>query len=142
MAKLTQTQHEFVKALFGAALGNLKTAAKMVGVDDYSVLMTEELTEAIKKRADTELVMNVPKAVQMMNKILNDPDSVPYMDKLHKVAADILDRAGLAKQERPNSGGATIGLVFLPDKKSLPEPPEDEEVELISAPILENGIQT
>lgn len=131
MAKLTSTQHEFLTFLFGPALGNLTVAAEMVGIKDYSVLMTEELTEAIKKRADAEIAMNVPRAVHMINKILTDHENVPYMDKLHKVCADVLDRAGISKQERPNSGGAAIGLVFLPDKKALPEPPDEDEAEVL-----------
>jgi hypothetical protein len=130
MQKLTETQHEFVKALFGpAANGNLNSAAKEIGIDDYTMLMTQELIEAIKKRADMELVMNVPKAVHVMSKILNNPEEIGFMDKLHKVAADVLDRAGISKQERPQAAGTNIGLVFLPDKKLLPEPPSDETID-------------
>lgn len=130
MAKLTSLQQEFIKALFGPAMGNLKAAAKACGLDDYSDLMTDELSEEIKKRADKELVMNVARATYVINQMLNEAEGgVFFSEKLHKVATDILDRAGISKQERPHHAGVTVGLVFLPNKNILPEPPEPIKIE-------------
>lgn len=134
MAKITELQQEFIKQLYGACAGDMKKAAAAVGVEDYSMLMTDEVIEAIKKRADNELVFNVPKAVSVMSKILDNPESVLYFDKLHKVAADVLDRAGLSKVDRSVQGSTAIGLVFLPDLKPTPEPPEDETEQPASPP--------
>lgn len=134
MTKLTATQTEFLRQLFGPCSGNLKQASKAaIGSEDYSVLMTDEVLEAIKRRADNELVLNVPKAVFIMQKMLDEPESMVFLEKLHKVAADILDRAGLAKQERPNSGAMQVGIVMLPTKAALPEPPI--QLEGIIAPV-------
>lgn len=123
VARITPTQQEFLKILFGKAAGNLKTAAKeILGTEDYSDLLTDELLNAIKRRADSELTMNVPKAIFIMQKMLDEPESMLYMDKLHKVAADILDRAGVSKQERPSNNTMTVGIVMLPNKIPLTEP--------------------
>jgi len=125
-ARLSPVQQEFLKQLFGPCLGNVRKAAEAVcGTDDYTQFMTEEMSEAIKKRADQELVFNVPKAVATMQKILDDPDNTPYMDKLHKVAADILDRAGLSKVDRNVKGSTQIGLVLLPSLNPNPEQPPE-----------------
>lgn len=127
MAKLSATQETFLKCLFGPANGNLKAAAKATfGTEEYQDILTDELLDAIKKRADNQLTLNVPKAVFIMQKILDEPESFMFMDKLHKVAADILDRAGLSKKERGGNNTSVIGIVMLPNKMQLPEPPQVE----------------
>lgn len=142
MAKLTATQEAFLKQLFGPCSGNLKTASKaVIGSEDYSQLMTDELLTAIKSRADSELILSVPKAVYIMQKLLDPEDGSFFAsDKLHKIAGDILDRAGLSRQERPTHNSTTIGIVMLPNKALLPVPPKQLE----SVPILEgvDGVQT
>lgn len=126
MARLSALQEDFLKELFGVHAGDIKKAAAAVGVSDYSTLMTDEMTNAIRTRADNELIFNAAKAVYTMSKILENPEGVPYFDKLHKVAADVLDRAGLGKVDRSVKGATAIGLVFLPDLKPVPQPPEEE----------------
>lgn len=125
--KLTPIQNEFVRVLFGKAMGNAKVACEEVtGSTDCSSIMTSELVEAIKLRADQELALSVPRAVHVIQQMLHgEGQDIFVSDKLHKVCTDILDRAGISKQERPSSAGTTIGLVFLPDKKMLPEPPHE-----------------
>lgn len=124
MSKLTEVQQKFLKQLFGPSMGNAKDASKtVIGTEDYSSLMTDELTIAIRKRADSELALNVPKAVFIISKIMDDPESHPFMDKLHRVAADVLDRAGLSKQERVGNNMITVGVVMMPSKSIMPEPP-------------------
>ena len=127
MAKLSPVQAEFLKQLFGPALGDLKKAAELAKIDDFQHILTDDLVEAIKTRADTEIALNVPKAVFRINQMLNEPETVPFIEKLHKVCTDVLDRSGLSKAERPNASGATIGLVYLPSKKPLPEPPSEDD---------------
>ena len=127
--KLTPLQQDFLTQLFGKACGNLTTAAEAVGVEDYSILMTEELIEAIKKRADNEIALNVPRAIFTMQNMLTNPNETFNMDKLTKLCTEFLDRAGLGKVERSGGGGLKIGLVILPDKLMLEEP----EVETIEA---------
>lgn len=130
MSKLTPTQLSFIRNLFGKANGDMKEAMRLTcDSEDYAQLLTDELLDAIKKRADDELVLNIPKAIFIMNKMLSEPDSVPFLEKLHRVAADVLDRAGLSKRERPTSGTMTVGIVMLPNKIALPEPPKHETIE-------------
>lgn len=134
-ARLSPTQLDFLRHLFGKANGNLALAAKeAIGTEDYSQLLTDELLDAIKKRADDELVLNIPKAVFIMSKMLSEPEGMLYSDKLHKVAADVLDRAGLSKRERPSSGNVTVGIVLLPNKQMLPEPPNHEIIDQQASP--------
>lgn len=132
MARLSATQLRFVAALFGPALGNLKEAAKQVGVDEYSSLMTDELAAEIKKRADNEMIWNVPKAIHTMQNMLENPQAVMNMDKLLKVCTEFLDRAGVSKQDRALGGGNQIGLVFLPSLKPLVEPPDEADDQEVS----------
>lgn len=139
MARLTPTQQQFIAALFGPAMGNLSEAAKQIGITDYSSLMTDELASEIKKRADNEMLWNVPKAIHTMSEMLINPQNVMNMDKLLKVCTEFLDRAGISKQDRAISGGGQIGLVFLPNLKPLEEPPDeesDQEVQVIEPPSL------
>ena len=147
--QLSPTQTEFLKNLFGVASGNLKQAAKLtINSEDYSSLLTDELTSAIKKRADAELAASVPRAVNVIQQMLNDPESVMFMDKLHKIAADVLDRAGLSRQERAGNNMMTVGVVLIPNKASLPEPPTIEIEKkmsgpvLLTAPVVINDLQT
>lgn len=147
MAKLTATQEVFVKNLFGPANGNLKTAAQAaIGSEDYSQLMTDDLLQYIKSRADNELVLNVPKAIYIMQKMLDETDGSYFVnDKLHKVAADILDRAGISRQERPQHQTTAIGVIFLPNKAALPTPPQQEVITLenkLPIDLVQDGIQT
>lgn len=125
MAKLTTLQNDFLTALFGPAAGSLAEAAKATGVSDISQLMTEEFAAEIKRRADNEMLFNVPKAIHVMKNMLENPQAVMNMDKLLKVATEFLDRAGLSKQERGLSGQGAIGLVFLPNKVVVQEPPDE-----------------
>lgn len=129
MAKLTTTQLDFIKHLFGKANGDMKKASFLaIENEDYSGLLTDELLDEIKRRADQELILNVPKAIFIMNKMLSEPESMPFLEKLHKVSADILDRAGLSKRERPSSSNMTVGVILLPNKAKLPELPDDTAI--------------
>lgn len=127
MAKLTPLQNEFLTALFGPAAGSLADAAKATGVSDISQLMTDEFAAAIKQRADNEMLWNVPKAIHVMKNMLENPQAVMNMDKLLKVCTEFLDRSGLSKQERGISGQGAIGLVFLPNKQPVQEPPDEAD---------------
>lgn len=140
-SKLTDLQQKFLKNLFGAALGDTTLACEMTGIADYQDLMTDDLIEEIRTRADQNLSMNVPKAVFLIQKMLaNSEDGSMFVsEKLHKVATDLLDRVGLSKKERPNSGGTTLGLVFLPAKASLPLPPPDDVI-TIEHRVLESVV--
>lgn len=129
-AKLSALQQDFLKQLFSVAQGNMPAAAKAVGLDDYSIILDDAMVDAIKSRADKELSVNIPRAIFVINKMLQDDGTGMFVsDKLHKVATDILDRAGLSKQERPQSGSQQMGLIFLPNKIPLPEPPQQEALE-------------
>lgn len=139
--KLSAVQKLFLKTLFGKAQGDLKKASAELGFDDYSQLMTDEFIDAIKKRADNELMLSVPRAIYIINKMITDEDGGMFVsDKLHKVCADVLDRAGLSRRERASSGSTTIGLVFLPSKNALPEPPTIENQPVKMLLPFENGI--
>lgn len=122
VGRLTPLQTQFLAQLFGAACGKLDAAATAIGVDDYSMLMTDELTEAIKKRAETEITLNIPKAIFVMQNMLHNPEQSFNMDKVTKLCTEFLDRAGLGKVERSGGGGLKIGLVILPDKLLVRDP--------------------
>lgn len=135
--KLSPTQNLFIKELFGNCHGNVKNAAKAVlGTEDYSSLMTDDLIEAIRGRADAELALQAPKAIHTITRMLEEPENMMFMDKLHKVCADVLDRIGVSKQERHTVGQVAIGIVLLPTKEKLPEPPTIEHSQTIEGPIL------
>lgn len=129
--KLSPIQQAFLKQLFGPSMGRLKDASKAIlGHEDYSDLLTQDFLDAIKYRGDQEINLNVPRALFVINQMLDGDPSQGFMsDKLHKVAMDVLDRSGLSKQERPSNSGATVGLVFLPAKKALQEAPDEPESE-------------
>ena len=137
MAKLSPTQQIFIKELFGAAMGDLSLAAdKAIGTADYSSLMTDELLAEIRKRADAEILMQAPKAVYTISKILANPEGSFYIDKLAKICGDVLDRAGISKKEQSSGSQMQIGIVFLPAKQQLPEPPALESIAAIQEPRL------
>lgn len=135
-AKLTQLQQDFLKQLFGPAQGKLEAAAKALDLDDYSSLMTPELVEAIKTRADHEITLNVARAVFVMKNMLDNPNEAFNMDKVTKLCTEFLDRAGLGRVDRNTTGGLKIGLVILPDKIRLADPDAslvlDQKVEVIN----------
>lgn len=134
---LSPTQNKFLSALFGSHIGNAKSASKdILGTEDYSSLMTDELISEIKKRGDKEIAMSVPRAIHVISRLLEDPESAAFADKLHKIAADVLDRAGISKQERTSSSQVAIGIVLLPSKVNLPEPPTIEQNSVIHGPML------
>lgn len=133
---LSVPQLAFVNALYGPARGNLKEAAKIAtGAEEYIQLMDDVLLDAIKKRADNELTLSVPKALYVMTTALDKPEDAFFIDKLHKIAADILDRAGVSKQERPSQSTQMIGIVMLPAKAALPAPPPPPDAPLIDADV-------
>lgn len=136
-SKLSPTQLAFVNELYGSSMGDFKQAAKkVIGSEDYHSLMTDDLLAEIKRRGDAQLTMNVPKAIHVISQMLENPAETLFLDKLHKIAADILDRAGISKQERPQHSTMQIGIVLLPTKTVLPEPPTIEGVAHTLAPVL------
>lgn len=149
--RLTPLQQEFLKALFGTCHGNLQKAAEEAGIDDFSLIMTDELADAIRAKAEHQLALNVPQAIFTLQNILSNPDPTMHfapIDKLTKVCTEILDRAGLGKVERStSSGGLKIGLIILPDKQKIQDA-EFTEVKQVSEnttlPLFEttNGMET
>lgn len=136
-SKLSPTQLAFVNELYGSSMGNLKEAAKKVtGSEDYNSLMTDDLIAEIKRRGDMQIAMSVPKAIHVISQMLENPSETLFLDKLHKIAGDLLDRAGLSKSERPQHSTMQIGIVLLPTKVALPEPPTIEGVAHTLAPML------
>jgi hypothetical protein len=136
-SKLSPTQIQFVKELYGSSMGNLKEAAKkVIGSEDYEGLLTADLIAEIKKRGDEQLAMSVPKAIYVLTNMLENPGETLFLDKLSKIAQDLLDRAGLSKNERPQTSTLQIGIVLLPTKVALPEPPTIEGVAHTLAPML------
>jgi hypothetical protein len=140
---LTETQVQVIKHLFGAAMGDVKKAAAACGVENIADILTDEFVEAIRKRGDGELSLSIPRAIYVIQQMLSeDPSQATfYSEKLHKVATDLLDRAGISKQERSSSGGMTVGLIFMPDKRPLSAPPVT--IDMIAEPVaklaIENG---
>jgi len=137
MAKLTEIQNQFIKELFNDSLGDVKEAAKKVlGTEDYSSLLTDELIAEIQKRSEVEIALQAPKAIHTLSQMLKNPEGSFFIDKLSKVAQDILDRAGVSKKEAKQSSQMTIGVVLLPSKTVLAEPPAIEQGKTIEGPVL------
>lgn len=138
MAKLTATQESFLKALFGSCAGNLKAAAKeATGSEDYTSFIDENLLQALKRRADQEVVLSSAKAAFILQRIMDNPEDLLFFKDVAKVASDILDRSGISRQERMAGGGSVIGLVMMPMKAILPDPPSQEALTIESTPLPE-----
>jgi hypothetical protein len=128
MAKsLTPLQQKFLDALFGEAEGDPQLAKKLAGYspDTATMHIINSMKEEIIEQAQLYLAMHSPKASKAMVDVMDDPVALGNDNKL-KAAAQILDRVGIAKQEKVEVKSNTTGIFLLPPKnKNAEETPTD-----------------
>ena len=125
MAKeLTEKQTKFIDALFGEALGNHKLAMEIAGYSPNTTWrdVTANINEEILQASKEYLSLHAPKAAIAITGIIDDPTELGNRDKL-TAAKDILDRAGVVKQEKIEVNTPS-GLFILPSKNN-----EEEEID-------------
>lgn len=122
---LTQLQQKFLDALFGEAEGDPSKAKKLAGYspDTSAMHIVNSLKEEIIEQAQLYLALHAPKASQAMVGVMDDPVALGNDHKL-KAAAQILDRVGIAKQEKVEVKANTSGIFLLPPKS--PDPNAEE----------------
>tara|TARA_R100000655_G_scaffold12739_2_gene29152 strand:+ start:258 stop:638 length:381 start_codon:yes stop_codon:yes gene_type:complete len=121
--QLTEKQKKFIDALFGEAMGNHRLAMDIAGYSSNTTWrdVTANLNEEILQASKEYLSMHAPKAAVAITGIIDDPTELGNRDKL-TAAKDVLDRAGVVKQEKIEVNTPS-GLFILPSKK------EEEEVD-------------
>tara|TARA_R100000734_G_C3318526_1_gene112759 strand:- start:3948 stop:4328 length:381 start_codon:yes stop_codon:yes gene_type:complete len=121
--QLTEKQKKFIDALFGEAMGNHRLAMDIAGYSSNTTWrdVTANINEEILQASKEYLSMHAPKAAVAITGIIDDPTELGNRDKL-TAAKDVLDRAGVVKQEKIEVNTPS-GLFILPSKK------EEEEVD-------------
>lgn len=117
--KFTELQEKFMDCLFENG-GNKRQAIKDAGYHyktPISKVMTEKVTAEIIRRAQQELSSTAPKAVLKLEGVLDDPTK-PGNREVLQAAKEVLDRVGLAREERVKHEIETPNAIFvLPPKK-------------------------
>jgi len=121
--ELTEKQKKFIDALFGEAMGDHRLAMDIAGYSSNTTWrdVTANLNEEILQASKEYLSMHAPKAAVAITGIIDDPTELGNRDKL-TAAKDVLDRAGVVKQEKIEVNTPS-GLFILPSKN------EEEEVD-------------
>lgn len=122
MSKLTEQEQLFLEYLFQEAAGDVRAAMSLAGYPKSQTItsLLSKLHDEVIQKAREYLVGHTPEAVIKMIGVMRDP-STPGTPNLLKAAQEIMDRAGLVKEEKVavTSGG----VVFLPEKRK----PNDSE---------------
>ena len=121
--ELTEKQKKFIDALFGEAMGNHRLVMDIAGYSPNTTWrdVTANLNEEILQASKEYLSMHAPKAAVAITGIIDDPTELGNRDKL-TAAKDVLDRAGVVKQEKIEVNTPS-GLFILPSKN------EEEEID-------------
>ena len=125
---LTEKQQSFLDALFSEqAKGDLRVALKLSGYAENTpvgqVLSSEELAEAVVKRAKDFIAQNSAKASFALLDGIITPAAIGMQNKL-KAATEILNRAGVKEQTADIKLEVGQGIVILPAKAGPAEIPE------------------
>lgn len=123
MADLTEQQTLYLEYLFDTespdTFGKPAASAKKAGYKGLPP-MTDALNKAIIDRSGYLMSVYAPASVQALTDIITgNPEAALKGAHALKAATEILDRVGLAKQERMRVEGVENSLVFLPAKKKL-----------------------
>jgi hypothetical protein len=124
--KITAQQRVFIKAFFDPAIGqDFDRAKEIAGYPADSLrseVITHDVQEAMKRESESQMALNLPTAVTMLNDVMKDPNRPGAANKL-KSSIAILDRLGLSRQDRSATEHLTpSGLVILPGKEALEYP--------------------
>lgn len=116
--ELTDQQQAFLDALFGSCLGDINAALKEAGYRQGSKHhVMKSLRQEIIERAETLIAAHTPKATLRMLGILDDPTALGSK-QIQDTAKEILDRAGIVKQDKVSvEGDGATGIFILPAKK-------------------------
>ena len=97
---LSPKQEDFLEALLGEALGNIRAAMDLAGYSrtTKTAEVVGPLKEEIKERAEMMLAMNAPKAAFGIVGVLDDPSAMGARYAI-SAAPEVLDRTGLMKKE-------------------------------------------
>lgn len=88
----------------------------------YRHIFVEEVKQAIIEGTNLRLVTLLPKAVNKIDSVLDNPEQGGAA-RLLEAAAQVLDRGGVVKKEaREVTIKAPTGIVIIPSKKPLDEP--------------------
>ena len=120
--ELTEQQATFLDALFNDCLGDINAALDKAGYKRTSKpTVMKSLKEEIIERSETMIAAHAPKATLKMLGLLDDPTALGSK-QMQDTAKEILDRAGIVKQDKINveSEGAA-GIFILPAKKNEEE---------------------
>jgi len=125
---LNAKQELFLEYLFEdeACAGSTRMAAIKAGyTPDQHGAIARRLREEILKRTEEALVMNAPKAVRGLTRLMDEDGTTPKSEIRLKAVTDVLDRVGVAKKQ---DIGVTVTadspLFFIPAKAQVSVPTE------------------
>lgn len=118
----TERQQKFLDLLFEEGEGDILKTAKLAGYDKTSTkAVLTSLKDEIIDLCRMHIAGQAPKAILSMGNVLANPIELGNQNLL-AAAKEILDRAGLIKQERITIDGNLKGALFiLPAKNESSE---------------------
>lgn len=124
---LTNSQENFLEALFGEARGNPKRAGELAGYSEHSYpKVLRSLKTEIVSRAENYLATHSAKAATKMVEMLEEDGTTPHANIRMEAAKQILDRIGIVKKEQIDVNmKAMHGIFVLPAKDNLYGTKED-----------------
>jgi len=124
---LTNSQENFLEALFGEARGNPKRAGELAGYSEHSYpKVLRSLKTEIVSRAENYLATHSAKAATKMVEMLEEDGTTPHANIRMEAAKQILDRIGIVKKEQIDVNMKAIhGIFVLPAKDNLYGTKED-----------------
>ena len=124
---LTNSQENFLEALFGEARGNPKRAGELAGYSEHSYpKVLRSLKTEIVSRAENYLATHSAKAATKMVEMLEEDGTTPHANIRMEAAKQILDRIGIVKKEQIDVNMKAIhGIFVLPAKDNLYGTTED-----------------
>ena len=124
---LTNSQENFLEALFGEARGNPKRAGELAGYSEHSYpKVLRSLKTEIVSRAENYLATHSAKAATKMVEMLEEDGTTPHANIRMEAAKQILDRIGIVKKEQIDVNMKALhGIFVLPAKDNLYGTKED-----------------
>jgi hypothetical protein len=118
-------EQAFVRFIFSDPDCSLEDAAVQCGYRNLTeVYESPNLQKPLRDFANMMLMTNLPKAAKAMQEVMLFPDLTPNPQHKLKAATEIMDRVGLAKQDRISVETKAQGIVILP--VAVKEPDEEE----------------
>ena len=120
---LTNSQENFLEALFGEARGNPKRAGELAGYSEHSYpKVLRSLKTEIVSRAENYLATHSAKAATKMVEMLEEDGTTPHANIRMEAAKQILDRIGIVKKDQLDVNmNLKHGMFILPAKDEVEE---------------------